>query len=262
MITKFPPLVKYVPPLLLLTLGFVFKQGLLVELAVNWILLLLIEKKGIGVLRLMPTQKTIIQLLAGFALAALFCAAYYGLQTYFSGSAWSVNKSFTTTKFLSASWWTMQSVLYEELIFRAALLYIAIKRIGQKRAVILSAVCFGAYHWFSMGAFGNFVFMAYLLIGTGIMGYIFALAYAKTRALYLAVGLHFGWNLVNNVVFSSGPAGKQLLILKRGETFNLAENVIVLLVQFIVFPLAAYCYIRMLGKNNLADAKRESVFNN
>ena len=164
----------------------------------------------------------------------------------FSGSVWNINPTFTAAKFLSGSWWTMQSVLYEELIFRGALLYIAIQKIGEKRAVWLSAICFGIYHWFSMGAFGNWVVMTYLFVGTGIMGYIFALAYAKTKSLYLPIGLHFGWNLVNNIVFSQGPNGDQLLIIKRGDLLNMTESIIVMLIQFVAFPLAAYLYIGML----------------
>jgi uncharacterized protein len=249
MVTKYPLLIKYIPLVVLLAIGFLLKNGLLVELAINWVLLLLIEKKDIRVLGLFPTPRTTIQLPVGFCIAAVFCALNYWVQTLFSGSVWTINASFTLSKFLSGSWWTMQSVLYEELIFRAALLYIAIQKIGEKRAIWLSAICFGIYHWFSMGAFGNWIVMAYLFIGTGIMGYIFALAYAKTKSLYLPIGLHFGWNLVNNIVFSQGPNGNQLLIIKRGDFLNMTESIIVMLVQFVAFPLVAFLYIKMLKSN-------------
>jgi len=247
---KYPHLIKYIPVIVLLAIGLLLKNGLLVELAINWVLLLLIEKKDVRVLGLIPTGKNVTQLFVGFCIAAVFCAFYYWLQTAFSGSVWAVNPLFNLSKFLSGSWWTMQSVLYEELIFRAALLYIAIQKIGAKKAVILSAVCFGIYHWFSMGAFGNWVVMAYLFIATGIMGYIFASAYAKTYSLYLPIGLHFGWNLVNNIIFSQGPNGVQLLTVKRGQPFTAFENIVVMLVQFVLFPLAAYFYIKWLKRKN------------
>jgi membrane protease YdiL (CAAX protease family) len=239
-----PLLIKYISPIVLLAIGFSLKNGLLVELAINWILLLLIEKQGLWVLGLLPTKKTSIQLLVGFGIAAIFCALNYGVQAMFSGSIWTINSSFTPAKFLSGGWWTMQSVLYEELIFRGALLYIAIQKIGEKRAIWLSAICFGVYHWFSMGAFGNWVVMAYLFVGTGIMGYIFALAFTKTKSLFLPIGLHFGWNLINNIVFSQGPNGDQLLIIKRGDFLNMMESIIVMLIQFVAFPLVAYVYIK------------------
>ncbi len=246
---RYPFLLKFIPSILLLTIGFLYGNGLLVELSVSWLLLLLFEKKDLSILGIIPTWERTINLLIGFSIAASVCALYYYLQKLFSGSLWLTNTSFTFHKFLSGSLWTMQSVLYEELIFRGALLYIAIKKIGATKACILSAVCFGIYHWFSMGAFGNWVLMTYLFIGTGIMGYIFALAYAKTGSMYLPIGLHFGWNLINNIIFSHGPNGNQWLILKKGEFLNMTESIMVMLVQLVVFPLVAFLYIKMLNPN-------------
>ncbi|MFD2144943.1 CPBP family intramembrane glutamic endopeptidase [Mucilaginibacter antarcticus] len=231
------------PSLLIAAVGFFLSDGLLVEIAINWLLLILIETKGLGVLGLTPTPRRGVHLLAGFGIAAGMACFNWYLQTIFSGSVWSLNPSFTPARFLDGTWWTMQSVLYEELIFRAALLYIAINKIGVRGACWLSAICFGAYHWFSMNAFGNPVQMAFIFIVTGAMGYIFALAYAKTKSLYLPIALHFGWNFINTVIFSQGPIGNQLLILKRGELFNAYENTIVMLVQYVAFPALAYWYI-------------------
>jgi membrane protease YdiL (CAAX protease family) len=246
MAINYASIYKFVPAIVLLVAGYFLSNGLLVELGISWVLLLLVEKKDLRALGIIPTQQRLIQLLMGLVIAACCCGFYYFVQTILSGSAWSVNKSFTLAKFSSGAWWTMQSVLYEELIFRGALLYIAIKKIGPKWACILSAVCFGVYHWFSMGAFGNVVFMVYLFIGTGIMGYVLALAFTKTNSLYLPIALHFGWNLVTNIIFSSGPNGSQLLILKRGDNYTLFENIIVLLVQFFVLPVVMFFYLRRL----------------
>ncbi len=246
MAINYASIYKFIPAIVLLVAGYFLSNGLLVELGISWVLLLLVEKKDLRVLGIIPTQQRLMQLLAGIVIAACCCGLYYFLQTILSGSTWSANKSFTLPKFFSGAWWTMQSVLYEELIFRGALLYIAIKKIGPKWACMLSAVCFGIYHWFSMGAFGNVVFMVYLFIGTGIMGYVLALAYAKTGSLYLPIALHFGWNLVTNIIFSGGPNGTQLLISTRGNNYTLFENIVVLLVQFCVLPVAMFFYMRRL----------------
>ena len=95
-----------------------------------------------------------------------------------------------------------------------------------------------------MNAFGNPVVMAFLFFATGIMGYVFALAYAKTKSLYLPIALHFGWNFVNNMVFSEGPLGNQLLILKKGELFTMPENIVVMLVKFLALPIVGFLYIK------------------
>jgi membrane protease YdiL (CAAX protease family) len=103
-------------------------------------------------------------------------------------------------------------VLFEELIFRGALLYLAIGKFGVKTACTLSAVCFGAYHWFTYNLFGSPVQMVIVFLMTGIFGFTLAYAFAKTKSIYLPVGLHLGWNLFTIVVFSNGPLGQQIFI--------------------------------------------------
>lgn len=145
---------------------------------------------------------------------------------------------------------TLKSVLFEELIFRGALLYIAIKKLGIKKGCFLSSVCFGTYHWFSYNAFGNPVQMVIIFLTTTIFGLMLAFAFAKTKSLYLPVGLHFGWNLFNIVVFSNGPLGQQIFI-KTNE--NHPQGFLSLFVfQFQVFalPLFTYLYFKRFLKGN------------
>ena len=198
-------------------------------------------------LGLIPTQHRLRILLTGFSAAAAVCVVNYLLQTLLSKSSWSVNPSYTLVLFFRSVWWNLHGVLYEELLFRGALLYLAIRFLGLQKGCLLSAVCFGVYHWFSMGAFGNVVLMVYLFIGTGLMGYVFALAYGKTKTLYLPVGLHFGWNLVNNLVFSRGPQGTQLLIKHAGESLNGFEQVFVMLVSTFLLPFCGWMLVRRVG---------------
>jgi hypothetical protein len=221
-------------------------MDLLVELVISWLLLWIFRKENPRVLGLLPSIKRIENLFHGALIAAFICGFNYSLQTIFSGSSWVFNNDFTIKNFFYSSWWNLHSVIYEELIFRGALLYLAIYFMGIKKGCILSAICFGIYHWFSMNAFGNLWFMIYLFIGTGAMGYVLALSYAKTNSLYLPVGLHFGWNFFNNVIFSQGPLGNQLLILEAGERFSVFENVIVFVVSTFLLPFCAFFYIKQL----------------
>ena len=155
-----------------------------------------------------------------------------------------INKNFTGIVALKSSWWVLISVLFEELIFRGALLYIAIKLIGITKACILSAVCFGIYHWFSYGAFGNPVQMLFIFLMTGFWGYMFAMAFARTRSLYLPIGLHFGWNLVSTVVFSNGPLGNQLILKYNGLFLTIIPSLIVFALQVFPLPVITFWYLR------------------
>ena len=114
--------------------------------------------------------------------------------------------------------WNINSVLFEELIFRGYLLYQAVRFLGPHRGALIGAAAFGVYHWFSFGAFGNPVAMAFIFFFTGAFGWMFSVAFAETRSLAAPVGLHLGWNLVTNFVFSAGPLGATLLVPANGAT--------------------------------------------
>jgi membrane protease YdiL (CAAX protease family) len=218
--------------------------GILVELALSWLILWLFARKHLPVLGIVPTKNRLINLLIGFVLAASCCFLYFAVKSFFEKSGWTINKSFTAMAALKSSWWVFISVLFEELIFRGALLYLAIKFIGVVKACLLSAICFGIYHWFSFNAFGNPVQMLFIFLMTGTWGYMFAMAFAKTKSLYLPIALHFGWNLVNIVVFSYGPLGEQLIYKYRGPPLPGIQSIIVFAFQLFPLPVLVFWYLR------------------
>jgi uncharacterized protein len=224
--------------------------GILVEVALSWLILWVLAKKHLTVLGIIPTKTRLIHLLIGFLLAVFCCFLYFSVKTYFEKSEWIINKNFTAMAALKSSWWVVISVLFEELIFRGALLYLAIKIMGVTKACLLSAICFGIYHWFSYGAFGNPVQMFFIFLMTGLWGYMFAMAFAKTKTLYLPVGLHFGWNLVQTVVFSQGPLGDQLIFKYTGEPISGMQSLLAFAVQLFTLPLLCLWYLRRYGKLN------------
>lgn len=218
--------------------------GILVQLVISWLLLWFFQGKHISVLGLMPTRNRTQTLAVGFAVASACCAVYHLGFSVFAGSVWLLNKAATVGGFLATLWWTIKSVLFEELLFRGALLYIAIKRIGDTKACLLSAACFGVYHWFSYGAFGNPMQMIFVFLLTAVMGSALAYAFARTGSLYLPVGVHAGWNLVSGAVFSNGPLGRQIFILDNARQLPAVESLIVFLFQLLALPLFVSWYSR------------------
>lgn len=218
--------------------------GVLVELIISWIILWVIAKKHLTVLGIAPNKQRLGHLGKGFLMAAICCIAYYAIQTLANGSSWTINRSMTIVGFFKSCWWVFVSVLFEELIFRGALLYLAIKKLGAVKASLLSAVCFGIYHWFSYNAFGNPVQMFFIFLATGVFGFMLAMAFAKTNSLYLPIGLHFGWNLLNIVLFSHGPLGKQLFINTGGHALQGIPSLLVFLFQVVALPLVAWWYFK------------------
>lgn len=222
--------------------------GIIAEIFVSWLLLWFVEKKHISVLGIRPTGSRMRDLFVGLLLSSLICSLYQLSIVYFAGDRWLINKDFTVQAFLSGSWWTLNSVLFEELIFRGALLYIAIRKTGTDKACILSACCFGVYHWFSYGAFGNTGQMLIIFLMTGVAGLMFAFAFAKTNSLYLPIGLHFGWNLFSIVVFSNGPLGHQLLLRDNENVIGGLLSLITFLFQVFALPALVFWYLKRTKK--------------
>ncbi len=59
--------------------------------------------------------------------------------------------------------------------------------------------------------------MFFVFIGTGLMGYAWALAFSKTRSIFLPIGLHLGWNFTFNTIFSKGPLRNGLIVSEGGN---------------------------------------------
>lgn len=222
--------------------------GLIIELIISWLLLWIFFKKDLSILGIVPTQGRLIQLFSGISISAACCALYYLSFAFFTTNQWIVNNEFTGQKLLTSSWWTLQSVLYEELIFRGALLYLLIRKLGIRTACIISAIAFGVYHWFTSGALGDPLQMAIIFVMTGIWGLMFAMAFARTKSLYLPIGLHFGWNFINTVIFSQGPLGNQFLLISGGQKLGGALSAVVFIFQILSVPAVTYWYLNLLSK--------------
>jgi uncharacterized protein len=223
--------------------------GILVQLSISWFLLWFIEKKHLSVLGLAPSKSRAIDFLFGFMSAALCCVVYYLALSALSNNRWALNPNFTATDFLGSTWWNIKSVLFEEFIFRGALLYILIQRIGIYKACIASSIAFGIYHWFSQGVFGNPGAMTYWFFSTAFWGLMYAMAFAKTKSLYMPIAMHLGWNLFVNTVFSQSSLGHQLFInSNNGQQVGILLTIPLFLFNVFALPLCVYWYLKTTRK--------------
>lgn len=222
--------------------------GIIVQLVISWILLWVFAKRNLLALGLAPTADRLKQFATGFLIGLLFLSAFYFLTAWLIHAPYRINPGYTVPDFLSAVLYVLRSVLFEELIFRGAILYILILRIGATKAVLVSAVSFGIYHWFSYGIIGQPVNMIVIFAGTGIVGYVLASAFYRTQSMYLPIALHLGYNFTAMVIFSSDRGiGSQLLMQANGQGVahpGFVISALVTLVYFTGFPLLAYLYVR------------------
>lgn len=220
--------------------------GTLVVLILSWLLLRFVVREPLTVLGIVPTRQRMIELVAGMSFMGLIGIINFTWQAHFKEISYQVNPDFGPGQLLGGSFWVLSAVVYEELLFRGALLYLLIRSVGMVKACLLSAIAFGVYHWFSYEVFGSrLVLMIYVFLVTGCGGWMFAFAFAKTRSLYAPIGLHLGWNLVAAMVFSSGPIGQQWLI-QQGEAVEATGWVTLLFfsLQAIIAPGLVTWYLQ------------------
>lgn len=186
--------------------------GILVQLAVSWLVIWLFEKGNLSVLGLMPTKKRLFDFLLFFLITVACAVSGFLLKMLIAKQNWILNPNINAGAILQAVWFTIKSVLFEEFIFRGVLLYILIRKLGATKAIIISGIAFGIYHWFSHELWGNPVQMAIEFFMTGIMGLVLAYGYAKSFSLLIPIPVHLGWNIVQMVIFSGNTIGPQLLV--------------------------------------------------
>ena len=226
--------------------------GILVLLALSWILLYVLDKKSILALGFLPISKRLGQFLIGFGITAVLCIIVQYFESQLNGSHFILNDNFSVTLLLEAFWWDLKSVLTEELMFRGALLYLLIKKTNWKIAILISGIAFGVYHWFSFGVLGNPMAMLMVFLGTGIMGYAWALAFYKTKSIMLAFGFHLGWNFTYNTIFSNGPLGDLVYISKGAMELSGWSSFLNFSMGMILVPLIVLFYVTYFTKNNNA----------
>lgn len=192
--------------------------GLLVILIISWVLLRLIEKKNIDVIGIIPNINRFGQFVIGFFIIAFAVLINIYLQTLILNIEWQLN-----TLGLSTVWnalvYHLKSALTEDLVFRGAILYILIHRIGATKAIWLSAIVFGAYHWFSYGILEErSILLAYVFLITGFTGFVWAYSFYKTKSIALGLGFHLGYNLIMSLFYEGQPYGELLMhIVSQAE---------------------------------------------
>ena len=231
--------------------------GILVQLMISWLLLRFFYRENLNVLGIFPSKSRRSQFALGFIFTALLCTLIQLVDSALTNTAWKLNENLTVLGTLNFLWWNVKSVVFEELIFRGALLYIAIRKWGARTGILLSAIAFGIYHWFTFGVLGNIVLMLAVFLMTSISGLVWAYAFEKTKSMMLPVGLHLGWNFVFNSVFSKGPLGEQILIPQPDQNYIHLSNELSFLVHFLlpntVVPALTFIYIKFIFKKNAEE---------
>ncbi len=189
------------------------------------------------------------RLAIGLAIGASMCAVVVGIIAALGGY---VVTGVDWTRPGVGEIWVLGVVagVSEELIFRGMVFRLAESAVGTWGALVISGALFGLIHRANPQA--TWAGAAAIAIEAGVA---FGLLYALTRSLWLVIGVHAAWNLVQGVVFGidvsgsgtgsgvlvSHPAGPALV---SGGRFGVEASVVSVLCWTLLSAVCAVLLVR------------------
>jgi membrane protease YdiL (CAAX protease family) len=137
----------------------------------------------------------------GLILGSVLVAAAVGVIATFGRYTLSLIPGTHLQAIVLCVWVLATAAMLEEVMFRGYPFQRLVESIGPIAATLIVALFFGAVHLRNphatkLGA-----------LNTVLVGVLFALAYLKTRMLWLPFGIHFAWNMTMGLIFGLPVSG-------------------------------------------------------
>lgn len=152
---------------------------------------------------------TVIDALVGFLIGAFAMVGIFSVEMatgLIQVSGWQNPQLFI----LFGAFWYLPRAFAEELFCRGLMLNGFCMLVPWQRkwlAVAISAVAFGFIH--ALNPYASEI----SVLGNALGGVVYALAYLRSGSLWLGIGLHFGWNLVQGTILGFPVSGTPALAL-------------------------------------------------
>lgn len=181
------------------------------------------------------------QLFAGSLGGMLMLVAVAGTIRLIIGYHWLTDPSF--------SWWGLPAIFVsvfcsafaQEVAFRGYPFFLMWRKWGEWPAQLVTAFSFGCMHLHEGMHWRD---IALTMFSTGIGSLLFGMATIRTGRLYLAVGIHFGWNFLQYLLPRSlGENGHGIWQVAGGEVTSV--GLLAYMAPYVVFAGIAYCIIRI-----------------
>lgn len=178
---------------------------IVVALAAAWWMLEVFDQRNFRTLGISFFRSWWREWLLGFTLGAALIAAVVGTVAVIGVVRLRVAPDeFTFAEFFTLGVTLLLAAAWEEIIFRGYLFQRLVESVGALWAVVLLAALFGAAH------IPNPAATPLSTANTVLAGVLLAVAYLKTRALWLSIGIHFAWNWVMGPVLGFPVSGIQM----------------------------------------------------
>ncbi|HPI96207.1 MAG TPA: CPBP family intramembrane metalloprotease [Gammaproteobacteria bacterium] len=213
--------------------------GILLILLLSWALLHFIAEKNLMVLGPTPVPLRLLQFVLGFVLLFVLSLIAVMTDTLVYSIQWQ-QVIINPNALFQSFWYYLKSALTEDLVFRGAVLYLLIRKLGAIKAIVISSIIFGAYHWFSYGMFNGevkIIALIYVLLLTGLIGASWAYTYHKTQSIIMPLGMHTGSNFAMSLFFQNNPYGEMIFSQVSRVEINEWINLFYLLTKAVLLPL-------------------------
>ncbi|MGL4798753.1 MAG: lysostaphin resistance A-like protein [Cellulosilyticaceae bacterium] len=126
----------------------------------------------------------------------------------------------------------------EEVVFRGIIQNYLMKKVKLPVSIGITAVLFSLLH---IGRYSDPVTLLFILFPGAVFGYLFA----KTKSLYMPMGVHYGWNVLCSIVGEGRTtfATDYLIPIETSANGDMAATLIVCMMYLVVL-LGAWWFFR------------------
>lgn len=177
----------------------------LMVIAASWICLKFIDKKTMGEIGLSKGKNSSKGFLWGVLMAFIIMTSILLIEIIFGwidikGFAWEHRaiSAIIATLFVYIIH-CLSIALMEEVFIRGYLMYKLEKAFGTGAALIVTSCAFGLLHLMNPTGRGWALFV--IPISLSLAGLLFGVSYLYKRSLWIPIGLHFAWNLLQYNIY-------------------------------------------------------------
>lgn len=168
------------------------------------------------------------------------------------GFHWELNPAFNWNQLLPIFITVFLSVFVQELAFRGYPFHILLEKWGEWPTQIIIAILFGCMH-----LSGNMSLTDILLtmLTTGIGSLLFGIAVIKTRQLHLAIGIHFGWNLLQFLLPRAASQNGEGIWIASGGTLNpsFGQVLLIWILPYMIVGITVFLLIKISVRNQTPE---------
>ncbi|MEW5806953.1 MAG: CPBP family intramembrane glutamic endopeptidase [Acidobacteriota bacterium] len=176
-------------------------------LIASLIMLRFFDKRAFATLGYSFDSGWTLEALTGIATGFLIIIAIFVMGTVsgiYRASLHQINLPVLAGSFVKYLLLIFMLAVFEEVLFRGYVFQTLVQGIGRIGAIILVSIFFGLGHYFNPNGTPAGA------INTGLAGIFLAVAYLKTRSLWLPSFIHFSWNFTLGYILSFPVSGIRL----------------------------------------------------